>query len=73
MEQMIIDTSTLKLPKRLGKKIKTDQVIIRDVSEGLLLTPLPTQSRRLRGMLKNTGFSTERYFAQKCADKDLEG
>jgi len=73
MRQAVIDTNTLQLPQEFADLIGSDLVLIREVDEGVLLTPAPKQSRRLRGMLKGTGFSTERYFAQKQADKELEG
>ena len=73
MQQVIMETSALQLPREFAEKLNTDRVMIREVSEGLLLTPMPNQSRRLRGMLKGTGFSTDRYFEQKRADKELEG
>jgi len=73
MRQIVMDTNALRLPLELAEEIGTEQVMIRVVSEGLLLSPVPKQARRLRGMLKGTGFSTERYFEQKRADKELEG
>ena len=73
MQQIILDTNSLRLPRELAGKIGTDKVMIREVSEGLLLMPMPKQTGRLRGMLKGTGFSTERFFEQKRLDKELEG
>ena len=72
MQQIIMDTNALQLPKELVEKIGTEQVIIREVSEGFLLSPMPKQTKSLRGILKDTGFSTERYFEQKRVDKELE-
>ena len=34
--------------------------------------PVQNKPKTLRGMLKGRGFSTERYFEQKRADKELE-
>ena len=73
MQQVIMDTNALRLPRELAGKIGTDKVMIREVSEGLLLLPMPQQTGKLRGMLKGTGFSTERFFEQKRLDKELEG
>jgi len=73
MQQVIMDTSALQLPQEFAEKIGSERVMIREVNEGVLLTPIPKQTRRLRGMLKGTGFSTSRYFEQKRADKELEG
>jgi len=72
MQQMIIETSTLALPKEYANKIGTVQVMLKEVNEGILLTPVKTAPRRPRGILKGTGFSTERYFELKQADKELE-
>ena len=73
MQQVIMDTSALQLPQEFAEKIGTERVMVRKVSEGLLLTPIPKRAGKLRGMLKGTGFSTERFFEQKRADKELEG
>jgi len=72
MQQIVINTSALQLPKEFAEKIGTERVMIRKVNEGLLLTPMPRHTRRLRGMLKGKGFTTERYFEQKREDKELE-
>lgn len=73
MQQIIMDTNALRLPHELAKRIGTEQVMIREVREGLLLMPVLKQPGKLRGMLKGTGFSTDRYFEQKQTDKELEG
>ena len=72
MEQVIVDTSALRLPREFAKKIGTGRVIIREVDEGILLTPIPKQTRKIRGMPKGTGFSTERCFEQKAAERLAE-
>jgi hypothetical protein len=73
MQQMIVDTSVLQLPREMAVKITTKQVIIREVNDGLLLMPVSQQKWRMRGMFKGGSFTTERYFEQKRADKELEG
>jgi hypothetical protein len=72
MQQIIVDTSALHLPQTIAGKINANQVAIREVPEGFLIVPVQERSSRLRGMLKGMGFSTERYFRQKQADKELE-
>ena len=72
MQQMIIDTSALALPQAFAEKIGTVQVMLKEVDEGILLTPVKSKRRRARGILRETGFTTERYLAQKKADKELE-
>ena len=51
------------------------QVEASGVSEKSTKGALPVQNtpKTLRGRLKGRGFSTERYFEQKRADKELEG
>ena len=73
MHQVIMDTSALHLPQEFAEKIGTAKVVISEVNGGVLLTPIQRKSSNLRGMLKGTGFSTERYFQQNQADKELEG
>jgi hypothetical protein len=72
LQQIIMETSALRLPPEFADKIGSSQVMIREISEGLLLTPVPNYSDNLRGILKDTNFSTERYFEQKQLDKELE-
>ena len=73
MQQTIINTNALALPKQFAEKIGTERVIVREVDGGLLLLPLQSNTGRLRGMLKGKGFTTDRYILQKKTDKELEG
>ena len=72
MRQIIIDTNALKLPQEFAEKIETEKVMIKQVNDGILITPFCSHPRRLRGMLKGSGFSTEKFFLQKQSDKELE-
>ncbi|MDR1589711.1 MAG: hypothetical protein LBS51_05905 [Oscillospiraceae bacterium] len=72
MYQIIVNASALSLPQEIAGKISTGQVAIREVPEGFLIVPMTKYNGKLRGMLKGTGFSTQRYFRQKSADKELE-
>jgi virulence-associated protein VagC len=72
MQQMIVNTDTLQLPSELRTKIGTEQVLIRETGDGFLLVPFYEQTKKIRGMLKGSGFSTERFFEQKRADKEAE-
>ena len=72
MQQMIVDMESLELPVDLRIKIGTEQVLIRETDEGFLLTPFHKQAGKPRGMLKGSGFTTERFFEQKRADKEME-
>jgi hypothetical protein len=70
--QIILETSALNLPNELLEKIGTKNVLVREVNEGLLLSPVSGQTGKLRGILKDTGYSTERFLKQKREDKELE-
>ena len=72
MQQMVVDIDSIKLPIDLRVKIGTDQVLIRETDDGFLLAPFHKQAGKIRGILKGSGFSTERYFEQKRADKEME-
>jgi virulence-associated protein VagC len=73
MPQIIVNTDTLRLPSELRTKIETEQVLIRETEDGLLLTPYKQTGKiRARGMLRGSGFSTERFFEQKRADREME-
>ena len=72
MQQMIVDMESIKLPVDLREKIGTEQVLIRETDKGFLLVPFHKQAVKARGILKGSGFSTERFFEQKRADKEME-
>jgi hypothetical protein len=72
MQQVVVNTDSLHLPGELRRKIVTEQVLIRETGEGLLLVPFCEQTKKIRGILKGSGYSTERFFEQKRADKELE-
>ena len=72
MRQMVVDMESLKLPVDLRRKIVTEQILIRETDEGYLLVPFHKQAGKIRGILKESGFSTKRFFEQKQADKEQE-
>ena len=72
MRQMVVDMESIKLPVDLRGKIDTEQVLIRETDEGFLLTPFHKRIGEARGILKGSGFSSERFFEQKRADKEME-
>jgi len=72
MRQMVVDMESIKLPVDLREKIGTEQVLIRETDDGFLLAPFHKQAGKARGILKGSGFSTERFFEQKRADKEME-
>ena len=72
MQQVIMDTSALRLPRELAKKIGSKRVMISEVNEGLLLTPIKKDVKPLRGIIKDAGLTMERFLELKHADKELE-
>ena len=72
MQQAIMDTNALQLPKEFAEKIGTPKVVIRVVSEGILLMPIEKNAKPLRGLIKDAGLTMERFLELKHADKELE-
>jgi hypothetical protein len=72
MQQIIVETSALRLPDAFVERIGTRQVLLREVSEGVMLVPVKKTSKPIYGLLKGMNYSTERYFEQKRQDKELE-
>ena len=73
MQQVIVDANAIILPQEFADIIGTERVMIREISDGLILTPVPNIKRGLRGRLKGKGLSTERLFEMKRKDMELEG
>ena len=48
MEQVIIDTSMLRLPKEFAEKIGTECVMIQAIEQGVLLTPIMKKDRKIQ-------------------------
>ena len=46
--------------------------MIREVTDGLLLTPVPKGAKPLRGLIKDAGLTMEDFLEKKHADKDLD-
>jgi hypothetical protein len=70
MQESVINAESLRLPSFAMEKIGSRKVIVKEVAEGILLTPIkPVAS--LRGKYSGV-LSTEQFFAQKRADKELE-
>lgn len=71
MQQVIIDVERLGLPASFIEKIGSRKVIVKEVKDGILLSPVKT-TFNLRGSCKGK-FSTAKYLEQKKMDKELEG
>ena len=72
MQPIIIRTNTLTLPREVVDKLNAEQVMIKEVSGGLLLTPIKSHPRRQRGMLRGKGFTSEKFLEQRREDRELE-
>jgi hypothetical protein len=72
MQQIIMDTSALRLPEVFAERIGTQQVLLREVPEGVMLVPVKKAAKPLYGLLKGMNYSTARYLEQKQQDKELE-
>jgi len=72
MQQVVVEIDSIKLPVDLRGKICTEQVLIRETNDGFLLAPFHQQVGKARGILKGSGFSTERFLEQKRTDKEME-
>jgi hypothetical protein len=72
MQQIIMDTSALRLPEVFAKRIGTRQVIVREAPGGVMLVPVEKAAKPLYGLLEGANYSTGRYLEQKRLDKELE-
>ena len=71
MSDVTINVSTL--PEPLRCRIRSTRVRISENNGSVILTPLTTtESKSLLGLLPDSRFTTEKYLAQKKADKELE-
>jgi len=80
----IIEVTDVRKPIEISEKLAAFKQLTNDIRELNKTDPLPpafdeamsrshNDSRRLRGMLKDSGYTTEHYFEQKRIDKELEG
>ena len=65
--------ATQSLPETLFRLIQTEKVYIQEADNGVIsITPIRAGSG-LRGIAKGSGFNTEKLFAYRREDKELEG
>ena len=72
MEEMILNVNTL--PEPLHRRFRSDKVRVHEEENGVItLTPVvSTEPTDLWGLLPKGMLTTEKYFAQKRLDKELE-
>ena len=65
--------NVITLPEPLRRRIRSTRVRISEDNGSVILTPITTtESKSLLGLLPDSRFTTEKYLAQKKADKELE-
>jgi len=72
MDPIVLESEQLNLPEEAAKKLKTREVELVEVKEGILLRPVIDPIKEARGFLKTRRFSTQRYFQMKRVEKSIE-
>ncbi|MCL2030892.1 MAG: hypothetical protein FWG93_05045 [Oscillospiraceae bacterium] len=70
MQMAVMNVESLGLPPFAVEKIGSRKVLVKEVTEGILLSPVQAVPN-LRGKYRGV-FSTEQFLVQKQTDKDLE-
>jgi len=70
--QMILDLASLNLPQKIANKMHCVKIVLTETDNGILIQPLEDVIKKSRGILKNSGFTTDKYLLQKKSDKELE-
>ena len=72
MENIVVKSEQLNLPEKIAKKLKGKELEIIEVKEGILLKPVGSSVKSIRGLLKGSGVSTELFMQYKKEEKELE-
>ena len=72
LESIIIKSEQLNLPEKIAKRFKGKELEIIEVKEGILLKPVGSSVKSIRGLLKGSGVSTELFMQYKKEEKELE-
>jgi len=70
MPPVIVESKDL--PEVIARKLKGQKVEVVETDEGVLLRSVSDSIPSLRGLLKDTGFTTEEFMKMKQEEKDLE-
>ena len=72
MEAIVVKSKQLNLPEEIAKKFKGKELEIIEIKEGILLKPMGSSVKSIRGLLKGSGVSTELFMQYKKEEKELE-
>jgi hypothetical protein len=68
----IINSKHVDLPEPIADKLMGKEIEFLETKEGILLKPLAVSIKSMRGILKGSKVSTERYSRLKQEEKELE-
>ena len=72
MENILIESEHLTLPKKIAEKMKGQIVRILETEDGILIKPVKDFIKSARGILSDSKFSTDKYLGNKKIDKERE-
>ncbi len=72
MGNIVVKSEELNLPEKIAKKLKGKELEIVETKEGILLKPIGSSVKSIRGLLKGSGVSTELFMQYKKEEKELE-
>jgi len=72
LETIIVKSEELNLPEKMAIKLKGKDLELIETQEGILIKPIRTSKKSVRGLLKGTGVSTELFSQIKKEEKELE-
>lgn len=72
MGNIVVKSEELNLPEEIAKRFKGKELEIIEIKEGILLKPVGSSVKSIRGLLKGSGISTELFMQYKKEEKELE-
>ena len=72
MNTIIMKFDNLCFPNNIFKKYLGKKVAIIETQKGILIKPIDKTIEKTRGILKGFPFTTEKFFALKKEEKELE-
>lgn len=72
MQSITIESNQITLPPYVVQQLKGKKVNFIKYQNGFIIKPVPDVIRDAKGFLKNSRFSTERYFQMKQQEKMFE-
>ncbi len=65
MGTVTVKENILELPSRIARKLRGKNMFLEEIDQGILLKYTDDPIRKAKGFLKDKGFTTEKYLAQK--------